>query len=328
MSAGIITVNPDTAESYSVQLRKASPLSIGRRPDTAGRQKLVLAVPEVSAQHAEIRYTPDGWTIRDSGSTNGTLLNGERLTAGREYTLHNGDRIKIAQIELLVNFSSEPAHRPLEQEEEIQERTYPRIRLINATILVGDIKGFTSLMEKHAKNPELVMQAAQQIFASLNEEINSNHGQLEKIVGDAIMSYWQAEESKPDQRLYAYQACYTALRLRSLVTVLAQNTNFWPFPDHPLKIDLALATGPVAAGALGCKEASPALLGDTANLAFRLEKLIGEDASGEIVVDDTTYNLTKDCFRFAELGKFNIKGRKGTVDVHRLLDLEGLPQRE
>lgn len=326
MPAGSITVYPDTAESYSIELKEGMQLPIGRRPDASGREKLVIPVPEVSSQHAEIRHSPEGWTIRDSGSTNGTRLNGERLTAGKEYPLRSGDRIRIAQIELLLDLPGDTNPRTTETEGETHEKTHLRIQLLNATILVADIQAFTTLMEQHADNPEIVMEAAQRVFEALNDEIRNTNGQLEKIVGDAIMAYWQEDEAHPGRQ--AYQACLSALRLRCLVGILAQNPDYWPFGGHALKVDLALATGPVAAGALGHKEASPALLGDTANLAFRIEKLIDHTTPSNIIVDAATYQAVKTKFKFVEMGQVNVKGRLRPVDVHCLLDAAGLPTRE
>lgn len=37
--------------------------------------------PAVSERHAVIAWAPDGWTLADVGSSNGTLVNGERLEA-------------------------------------------------------------------------------------------------------------------------------------------------------------------------------------------------------------------------------------------------------
>lgn len=319
MKSGTLTVNPDTPEAYTVQLTDGEVLQIGRKSASGGLKKLVLPFPEVSGQHAEIRCKAEGWTLSDSGSTNGTTLNGARLTPGKEYHVRAGDRIKIAQYELLIHPPETEFPQQGDELEDSQDRTQFRIQMMNATILVGDIKGFTTLMEKNATQPTLVMQAAQKVFDTLNEEINRNYGQLEKIAGDAIMAYWQGAEPKGGGSLSACQACFTALKLRKITTKLGNDRSAWPFEYHPLQLDMALATGPVASGSLGHSVSSPALLGDTANLVFRLEKLIGDDRPGDIVVEGATYELAKENFTFEFLGQTSVKGRQKPVDVYRLV---------
>src|ERR1700730_14373142 len=150
MSAGSITVNPDTPESYSVLVEEGETLEIGRKPAAGGKKKLILPYPGVSGQHAEIRCKSSGWTLVDAGSTNGTNLNGSRLTPGREYPLRMGDMVQIAHYVLRVS----PPIMPVMEDDELeqsQDKTQFRIHLINATILVGDIKGFTGLMEQYAE---------------------------------------------------------------------------------------------------------------------------------------------------------------------------------
>lgn len=66
-----------------------NPLVIGRLPEC----DVVLADGNVSRRHAEIRPHGDGWVLADLGSTNGTRLNGFRLTAPRE--LRSGDEIAM-----------------------------------------------------------------------------------------------------------------------------------------------------------------------------------------------------------------------------------------
>ncbi|HEY9787666.1 MAG TPA: adenylate/guanylate cyclase domain-containing protein [Candidatus Obscuribacterales bacterium] len=318
--SGSITVLPETPSEYSLDLLEGEVLAIGRKPSQSDKRKLILPFPEVSGQHAEIRCKPDGWTIVDSGSTNGTMINGARLTPGREYILHSGDRVKIAQYDLIVQ---PPVNGPreLEEERDEQDKTQFRIHLINATILVGDIVGFSTLMERYAAEPDLVMRAQQTVFEALNEEIHRNYGQLEKIAGDAIMAYWSGDDSKEGAGLQAYQACYTALEMRTLAQKLGKDRNYWPFQGHPLVIDMALATGPVAAGTLGQAGGSQAITGDTANVVFRLEKLISDAHAGEIWVDGVTHDLAKDRFRFKYVGQFSVKGRQRPVDVYQLLNL-------
>ena len=66
----------------------------------AATADLVLKDPQrmVSSRHGEIRRRGSSWILVDLGSTNGTELNGVRLTARNEYGLKNGDRIQLGDI--------------------------------------------------------------------------------------------------------------------------------------------------------------------------------------------------------------------------------------
>ena len=68
---------------------------------TLGRDEgadVVLDDPGISRRHSEIRVTNDGphlvTSIRDLGSTNGTFVNGDRVTSQR---LQDGDRVTIGR---------------------------------------------------------------------------------------------------------------------------------------------------------------------------------------------------------------------------------------
>jgi hypothetical protein len=51
----------------------------------------------VSRRHAEVVKRDDGFYLRDAGSTNGTLLNGEKLLPHDERLLTHGDRIRVGE---------------------------------------------------------------------------------------------------------------------------------------------------------------------------------------------------------------------------------------
>jgi len=63
-------------------------VTIGRHPDST----VVMADPNVSRRHAEIRPSGDGYVVVDLGSTNGTTVGGTRV---RERLLADGDDIRF-----------------------------------------------------------------------------------------------------------------------------------------------------------------------------------------------------------------------------------------
>ncbi|HET9010332.1 MAG TPA: FHA domain-containing protein, partial [Gemmatimonadaceae bacterium] len=65
-------------------------VSVGRHPTSDLRFDLHDDL-DVSARHAELRRADGAWTVHDLGSTNGTLVNGERVTSPRR--LAAGDTI-------------------------------------------------------------------------------------------------------------------------------------------------------------------------------------------------------------------------------------------
>jgi pSer/pThr/pTyr-binding forkhead associated (FHA) protein len=74
---------------------------IGRAPEN----DIVLDDPLVSRRHAEITLVGSTATIRDVGSHNGTLLNGERVTEGQP--LHDDDTIMLGTSQLTFHDAAE-----------------------------------------------------------------------------------------------------------------------------------------------------------------------------------------------------------------------------
>ena len=68
-------------------------ITIGRRPEST----LVLADPNVSRNHAEIRPHGNGWVLVDLGSTNGSRVNGVRVSSQQ---LNEGDDIAFGNTHL------------------------------------------------------------------------------------------------------------------------------------------------------------------------------------------------------------------------------------
>jgi predicted component of type VI protein secretion system len=68
---------------------------------------IVINDPEVSRHHLRITRTGDGYTLEDLGSTNGTFVNGQRLSTPR--ALNNGDMIGLGETVTLGYERARPA---------------------------------------------------------------------------------------------------------------------------------------------------------------------------------------------------------------------------
>lgn len=74
---------------------------IGRRPDL----EIELPFGSVSTEHARIRrgQVPGEWWLEDLGSTNGTWLDGTRLSPARPVRLRAGQRLRLATVEMVFD---------------------------------------------------------------------------------------------------------------------------------------------------------------------------------------------------------------------------------
>jgi hypothetical protein len=79
---------------------RALPLTDGFTMGRGPASTLQLADPGVSRLHVEIVWEEgDGWVIRDLGSTNGTYVNGRKITT---HALRTGDQIQLGGTKLVV----------------------------------------------------------------------------------------------------------------------------------------------------------------------------------------------------------------------------------
>jgi hypothetical protein len=79
-------------------------VTAGRHPDS----EIFLDDVTVSRRHAEFRRTPEGFTVADVGSLNGTYVNRDRID---EVALQGGDEVQIGKYRLVYFASHSPAGR-------------------------------------------------------------------------------------------------------------------------------------------------------------------------------------------------------------------------
>ena len=73
-------------------------LTVGREPPATAAlaARLETQYPNVSRQHAELFWQTSTLMIQDLGSTNGTYVNGQRITVRQPVALCHGNKVKFA----------------------------------------------------------------------------------------------------------------------------------------------------------------------------------------------------------------------------------------
>lgn len=79
----------------------ADVMTAGRSPDS----DVFLDDVTVSRRHAEFRRGSSGWSIKDSGSLNGTYVNRKRVA---NHQLHGGDEVQIGKFRFVFLVGVEP----------------------------------------------------------------------------------------------------------------------------------------------------------------------------------------------------------------------------
>ncbi len=68
--------------------------------------EIVLDDSSVSRKHAEVRAGNDGcWSVLDLNSTNGTYVNGQRITANQDYPIKPRDIVQFGKVAMIVEFT-------------------------------------------------------------------------------------------------------------------------------------------------------------------------------------------------------------------------------
>jgi adenylate cyclase len=145
-------VSPNGGESYD--LRTGITLVVGRGMGS----DIPLQDPTISRRHAELTRTPEGLSVRDLGSSNGTFVNGTRVKSA---TLAPGDTVLFGNVPFRVELIATGEYRAIEGPPSVAPTgaTIVRQRPVreSAGLLSGALAGGTivSGASSHANGLEL-----------------------------------------------------------------------------------------------------------------------------------------------------------------------------
>jgi adenylate cyclase len=184
---------------------------------------------------------------------------------------------------------------------EVQER--------QVTVSFTDIVGFTTMSER--LDPREVGTTINECFTELTECIFAYQGTLDKYIGDCIMAVFGAPLAQPDHPVRCVAA---ALEMHRAV----ERFNVGREDNEKLELRTGINSGKVVAGDIGSpKRKDYSVLGDTVNLASRLESQVAQP--GWIVIGEATYAQVKDYFECEDLGAISLRGKKREARAYRVL---------
>jgi adenylate cyclase len=195
--------------------------------------------------------------------------------------------------------------------------------LRTATILFTDIRDFTAMSS--GKPPAEVLLWLNQYLTAMDEVIREHGGFLNKFIGDGLMIIFGLPLSH-GVRDDAIRAMRASLAMLDRVLVLNRQNIANPGALH-LRIGIGIHTGTLVAGSIGAATRQEySVIGETVNLASRLEGL-NKQFKTEIIVSQATYDLVgKDFTGFQSLGKAKIAGFEDPVPVFTILRPETLQE--
>jgi class 3 adenylate cyclase len=254
----------------------------------------------VSRRHCVLRRAPDGRCFLQDISRNGTRLDGRRVVPNVEVEVRSGQVITVgSSARFLVEGGPEP---------HVNRRGAPVGVTVGApgaciaTVLVGDIRDYTVLVRRAP--PSELQQSVSRVFERLSVAVGDLGGTVKEYQGDAILAFWEGDLTGTQ----AIAACRAALALDRLTRELAANAEVWRLGEFPLRLDWALATGPVMLDSFGGDHpAGLSLIGEPVVLAFRLEKF-ATDETGPIVACRATQAMASSRFQFRRLGRMTAMG--------------------
>jgi class 3 adenylate cyclase len=189
-------------------------------------------------------------------------------------------------------------------------------KLVQATVMFCDIRGFTPIVE--SQSPAETIEMLNDYYTLMMDAINGEQGVVNQIVGDGLMSIFGAPQPCDGRRQHA------ALAALQMVELIEQyNQERVALERMPVRIGVGIASGDVIAGYTGTqRRATYTCVGDTVNKAARLEGHTKEIGEPILMDEGTRMGLGPDIV-VEDRGTAELKGLAEPVHIFAVKGLEG-----
>lgn len=178
------------------------------------------------------------------------------------------------------------------------------------TAIFADVVGSTALGERLA--PDEVKALIGECVNRMARAVEQFGGTIQAYMGDGIAGFFgipAAHEDDPER------AAHAALRILEVVAEYAVDIEAaWGVKDFNVRV--GVNSGQTAVGVVGVAQQQMVALGDTSNVAARLQSVA---TPGVAVVGESTARLLAHRFVLESLGEVTVKGRTQPVAAWRLV---------
>ena len=177
------------------------------------------------------------------------------------------------------------------------------------SVLFSDLRGFTALSEHLTVSGNFAL--INDYLARMLPAVNAHGGFVDKFIGDAVMALFVGEA---DGAVRAAVGMHRALE--------QFNDERAARGEPRLNMGVGVHTGTVMLGTIGSNERmETTVIGDAVNLASRLEGMTKHYGASLLISDATRARLRDpEVFALREVGRVRVKGRRGAIGVHEVLD--------
>jgi class 3 adenylate cyclase len=178
------------------------------------------------------------------------------------------------------------------------------------TALFADVVGSTSLGER--LQPDEVKALIGECVSRMSHAVEEFGGTVQAYMGDGIAAYFglpRAHEDDPER------AARAALRILEVVGEYAHDiVEAWGIRDFNVRV--GINSGTVGVGMVGASNPQEVGLGDTTNVAARLQSA---PDPGTVAAGEATARLLAHRFVLEPMGQVTVKGRGAAVPAWRLV---------
>jgi class 3 adenylate cyclase len=177
------------------------------------------------------------------------------------------------------------------------------------TIMMSDIRGFTTLSEQHPARRVVAM--LNRYLGAMTDIILEYGGTIDEFLGDAILAVFGAPRRHDDD---ADRAARCALAMQQAMEAINRANAEEDLPT--LAMGIALNTGTVIAGNIGSERRSKyGFVGHAMNVTSRIEDVTGR---GEILLAESTRAALRRTYDFGAAREINARGIDERLTVYPL----------